>query len=325
MTDYQTSHRDHDDFDVNKSARNIIRISVISWGAVFAGVILSMLVYLMLIILGTAIGLSTIDPLKEQNPLDGIGMGAAIWTGLSMLIAIAAGGFISGWLARREGWLHGLLMFGVNTLICVWFMFVIANGAMTGALSVLGSGIQAAGSGISAAAPGITEQVKGKLDENNINLDGLQSEIETALTQPVNPDASTNGQQNTGAVNNNGANDIAGFIKGLSERNDATFQPSDREALKNIIIKRTGKTDAEADQIVAQTEKNYQEARVKYEEMKKQAEQKAREAGEKAAKATARASWFAFFMLIVEAVLAGAMGKMGSHTKWHAVREEYYR
>ncbi|MEW7311174.1 hypothetical protein AB1E22_00285 [Buttiauxella gaviniae] len=325
MTNYQTAHREHDDVVAYKSTRNIIRLSVISWGAVFAGVIISMLVYLALIILGTSIGLSTIDPLKEQNPLEGIGIGAAIWTGLSMLIAIAAGGFISGWLARREGSLHGVLMFGVNTLICVWFMFVIANGAMTGALSVLGSGIQAAGSGISAAAPGITEQVKKGLDENNINLGSLQNELETTLAQTGNPDSSATAPQNNGAANNTGANDIAGFLKGISERDDSTFQPADREALKNIIIKRTGKTDAEADQIVAQTEKSYQDARAKYEELKKQAEQKAREAGEKAAKATARASWFAFFMLIVEAVLAGAMGKMGSHTKWHSVREEYSR
>lgn len=51
-----------------------------------------MVVYLLLAIIGTAIGDSTIDPLKEQDPLEGIATGATIWTGLSMLIAIAAGG-----------------------------------------------------------------------------------------------------------------------------------------------------------------------------------------------------------------------------------------
>jgi len=55
-----------------------------------------MVVYLLLAIIGTAIGASTIDPLKEQDPLEGIATGAAIWTGLSMLIAIAAGGYESG-------------------------------------------------------------------------------------------------------------------------------------------------------------------------------------------------------------------------------------
>lgn len=51
-----------------------------------------MVVYLLLAIIGA----STIDPLKEQDPLEGIATGATIWTGLSMLIAIAAGGYESG-------------------------------------------------------------------------------------------------------------------------------------------------------------------------------------------------------------------------------------
>jgi ElaB/YqjD/DUF883 family membrane-anchored ribosome-binding protein len=308
MVDYQTTNR-NDDVDGYLPARRL-HLRTLCWSAVFAGVVISMVVYLLLIILGTAIGLSTIDPLKEQNPLDGIGTGAAIWTGLSMLISIAAGGYISGWVARREGILHGVLMFGVNTLLCTLFMFVVANGAMMGVFNVLGSGLQAAGSGISAAAPPVTDMVKEKLNENNINLGSLQRELETNLTQP-----------NAGNTQN-GNSDIAGFIKGLTERNDATFQDSDRQALKNIIMSRTGKTDAEADQIVAQTEKSYQDARAKYEELKKQAEQKAREAGEKAAAAAAKASWFAFFMLIIEAVIAGVMGKVGSHTKRHELTED---
>lgn len=50
---------------------NGVPLKRISWSAIFAGVIISMVVYLLLAILGTAIGASTLDPLKEQNPLDG--------------------------------------------------------------------------------------------------------------------------------------------------------------------------------------------------------------------------------------------------------------
>lgn len=309
---------------------NSVPLKRISWSAVFAGVIISMVVYLLLSILGTAVGASTIDPLKEQNPLDGLGMGAAIWTGASMLISIAAGAYASGRLAQREGALHGLLMFGVNTLICAWFLLVVVNNAMSGAMSVVGSGLQTLGSGISAAAPPVTQMVKDKLGENNINLDSLQNELETTLRQTGKPELQPENLQNKaeGEVNNaqsqagDTANhpqtadtDLTNFIKGLISRNEATFQAADREALKNIIKARTGKSDQEVDQIVSQAEKTYQQARAKYEELKQQAEQKAREAGEKAAAATAKASWFAFFMLIVEAVLAGAMGMLGRRTQ----------
>ena len=83
-------------------------------------------------------------------------------------------------------------------------------------------------------------------------------------------------------------------------------------------MEKTGKSrarDAEAEQIVDQTEKSYQQARQKYNELKQQAEQKAREAADKAAAATAKASWFAFFMLIIEAILAGVMGMVGRRTQ----------
>ncbi|WP_413530660.1 hypothetical protein [Rahnella inusitata] len=309
---------------------NNVPLKRISWSAIFAGVIISMVVYLLLSILGTAVGASTIDPLKEQNPLDGLGTGAAIWTGASMLISIAAGAYASGRLAQREGALHGLLMFGVNTLICAWFLLVVVNNAMSGAMSVVGSGLQTLGSGISAAAPPVTQMVKEKLGENNINLDSLQNELETTLRQTGKPELQPENLQNKaeGEANNaqTQANDTANhpqtadadltnFIKGLISRNEATFQAADRDALKNIIKARTGKSDQEVDQIVSQAEQTYQQARAKYEELKKQAEQKAREAGEKAAAATAKASWFTFFMLIVEAVLAGAMGMLGRRTQ----------
>lgn len=304
----------------------------ISWSAIFAGVIISMVVYLLLAILGTAIGASTIDPLKEQNPLDGIGTGAAIWTGVSMLISIAAGAYASGRLAQREGALHGLLMFGVNTLICTWFLIVVVNNTLTGAGNLIGSGLQTLGSGISAIAPPATQMVKDKLAENNINLDSLQNELETTLRQsgkaelqPENlenkaQNEANNAQNQASATANapqNADSDLAGFIRGLIDRNESTFQAADRDALKNIIKARTGKSDQEVEQMVDQAEKSYQQARAKYEELKQQAEQKAREAGEKAAAATAKASWFAFFMLIVEAVLAGAMGMLGRRTQPH--------
>lgn len=330
MAEHRTwSKKERDDeYLVERTGAPLKRIS---WSAIFAGVIVSMVIYLLLAILGTAIGASTIDPQTEQNPMDNIGMGAAIWTGLSMLIAIAAGGYISGRLAQREGALHGVLMFGVNTLVSVWFIILIANSAVTGTMNILGAGLQAVGSGARAIAPQVTEMAKQKLDENNINLDSIQNELETTLRQTGKPELQPEALQNQaqGEVNNAqnqvsappaqtpaaNNNDITDFFKGLAERNEATFQAADREALKNIIKARTGRDDAQAEQLVNQTEQQYQAARAKYEELKKQAEQKSREIGEKAAAAAAKAAWFTFFMLIVEAVLAGVMGMIGRRTQ----------
>lgn len=251
-----------------------------------------------------------------------------------MLISIAADAYASGRQAQREGGLHGVLMFGVNTLICTWFLIAVLNNAVSGAVSVVGSGLQSLGSGISAAAPPVTQMVKDKLGENNINLDSLQNELQTTLRQTGKTELQPENLQNKagGEVNNaqnqaaDTANhpqtpdtDITNFIKGLINRNADTFQAADRDALKNIIKARTGKSDQEADQIVNQAEKTYQQARAKYEELKQQAEQKAREAADKAAAATAKASWFTFVMLVIEAILAGSMGMLGHRTQPRAV------
>ncbi|UQY46183.1 hypothetical protein K6958_14030 [Mixta hanseatica] len=309
---------------------NGVPLKRISWSAIFAGVIAAVLIHLLLTLLGTAIGLSSIDPMKEQNPMDGIGTGAAIWTGISMLVSIAVGAWVSGRLAQREGMLHGLLMFGVNTLFSLWLAIMLVNYAMSGAMNVMGASLNAIGSSISAVAPQATQMARDKLQENGINLDDLQNELETTLRQTGKPelqpenlqndaqnaaDSAQNQAQTTANNPQNADTDIANWVKGLITRNQDTLQAADRDALKNIIKARTGKTDAEAEQIVDQTEKSYQQARQKYNELKQQAEQKAREAADKAAAATAKASWFAFFMLIIEAVLAGVMGMVGRRTQ----------
>ncbi|MFB4341130.1 hypothetical protein RAC90_11700 [Pantoea sp. CS_6] len=302
----------------------------ISWSAVFAGVICALIIHILLTLLGTAIGATTIDPLQEGNPFKHLGTGALVWTAIEMLLAIVAGAYVAGRLAQREGALHGLLMFGISTVITIYLAVSLASSVLGGAMNILGTGFQAVGQGISAAAPSVTQMAKDKLQENNINLNDMQRELETTLRQTGKPELqpeklkqdANNEAQNAENQANNTANhpqtadtDLANWFKGVIDRHADTLQAADREALKNIIKARTGKSDQEAEQIVNQAEQSYQQAMQKYQELKQQAEQKAREAGEQAAKATAKASWYAFFILIIEAVLAGVMGMVGRRTQ----------
>ncbi|ARF49195.1 TIGR04086 family membrane protein [Pantoea stewartii] len=302
----------------------------ISWSAVFAGVICALIIHILLTLLGTAIGATTIDPLQEGNPFKHLGTGALVWTAIEMLLAIVAGAYVAGRLAQREGALHGLLIFGISTVITIYLAVSLASSVLGGAMNILGTGFQAVGQGISAAAPSVTQMAKDKLQENNINLNDMQRELETTLRQTGKPELqpeklkqdANNEAQNAENQANNTANhpqtadtDLANWFKGVIDRHADTLQAADREALKNIIKARTGKSDQEAEQIVNQAEQSYQQAMQKYQELKQQAEQKAREAGEQAAKATAKASWYAFFILIIEAVLAGVMGMVGRRTQ----------
>jgi hypothetical protein len=302
----------------------------ISWSAVFAGVIAALIIHILLGILGTAIGATTIDPQQEQNPLQHLGTGALIWTGVSMLIAMAVGSYVAGRLAQREGAMHGLLMFGVSTILTLWLAITLATGIIGGAFNILGAGVNAVGSGISAAAPSLTNMAKEKLQESNINLVDLKIELQSTLRQtgkselqPENLQKDVNNEANsaqnqaeqTAQNPQNADTDLANWLKGVMNRHSDTLQAADRDALKNIIKARTGKSDQEVEQIVTKTEESYKKAVQQYQQLKQQAEQKAREVAEQAAAATAKASWFTFFMLVIEAVLAALMGRVGRKTQ----------
>lgn len=85
----------------------------ISWSAVFAGVLVAIVVQMLLTLLGLGIGLGTIDPLEERSPMAGLGTGSAIWYIISSLLSLFVGGWIAGRLASAprlfDGVIHGVL------------------------------------------------------------------------------------------------------------------------------------------------------------------------------------------------------------------------
>src|SRR5512144_2250123 len=72
----------------------------ISWGAVFAGIVIVMVLQLLLSLLGIGIGLTTVDPASGQTPgARTLGTSAAIWWVVINLIAVFAGGWVAARLA----------------------------------------------------------------------------------------------------------------------------------------------------------------------------------------------------------------------------------
>ncbi|MDA4137820.1 hypothetical protein M0411_01620 [Xanthomonas hortorum pv. vitians] len=89
---------------------------------------------------------------------------------------------------------------------------------------------------------------------------------------------------------------------------------ADRDALINLIVARTGKSRAEAEQIADNYAQSYQKAVAQYEALKRTAEQKAREAGDVAARGISRAAWSTLVLLILGAGIAFAAGRAGRRT-----------
>src|SRR5688572_14890487 len=89
-----------------------VRPRRISWGAIFAGLTAAVIIQMLLTLLGVGIGAATINPLQEQAPGEGLGIGAAIWFFASSLIAMYVGGRVAGRFSnaptRHDRMMHGI-------------------------------------------------------------------------------------------------------------------------------------------------------------------------------------------------------------------------
>ncbi len=105
----------------------------ISWGAVFGGAVLSVGIWILLEVLGFAIGLSVAHPARG---LRGISIGAGIWTLVAPLVALFVGGIVAGRLAglvdRFGGALHGGVMWALTMMFGVLLLGSLGRMLMNG-------------------------------------------------------------------------------------------------------------------------------------------------------------------------------------------------
>ncbi|MBU1210445.1 MAG: TIGR04086 family membrane protein [Alphaproteobacteria bacterium] len=112
-----------------------------SWGAIFAGAICALAIYLVLGMIGLAAGIGVIDPAEEANPVSGVPTGVGIWWLVSAIAAFFVGGLIAGrlagWPKDITGAIHGLTV-GSITLLFISYLAASAIGsAVTGAAGAL--------------------------------------------------------------------------------------------------------------------------------------------------------------------------------------------
>ena len=160
----------------------------ISWAAIFGGVVLVVTVQLLLSLLGAGIGLNTVNTNAGSTP-DGssFGIGAGVWWVVSSMIALGFGGYVAAWLAgielRWDGLLHGLVTWGIATLLTIYLLSSAVGSVIGGGFSALGSVTSAAGNGVKDAAQPLAQAA-------NISPDMLQQQAQAYL-KPANPDPAT--------------------------------------------------------------------------------------------------------------------------------------
>jgi hypothetical protein len=136
----------------------------ISWGGINGGVFVAVGTGLLLSALGLAIGISAVDP--RTTDAGNIGTSAAIWSGLSMLVALYIGGYAATRLGATTdattGFFEGALVWVVSIVL---MMFLAGNGigmATKGAFSILGGATEAVSTAVGAGGADLSS---GSVDE----------------------------------------------------------------------------------------------------------------------------------------------------------------
>ena len=301
----------------------------VSWGAVLAGVTVALVTQLLLGVLGIAIGASTIDPLRQQDPTSGLGTGAGIWFVITGLISLFAGGWTAGRMAGIhrvvDSSLHGILTWGVATLFTFYLLTTGVGAIIGGAARALGQGASLVGQGVAAASPQVGDAIRGQLKENGVDWDSIKDDASNLMRQTgkpeLQPDALTDKAKDAGkdaqntagsaAANPQAADqDMTKLLDRLFNQASDTVNAADREAVVNVIVARTGKSKDEANKIVDRWQTTYQQAKEQYAKTKEVAEQKAREAGDVAARNISHAAFWSFAAMLVGLVSAGFGGYM---------------
>jgi hypothetical protein len=162
----------------------------VSWGAVFAGMVIAVVVQLVLSLLGAGVGLGAFDPLGYSSPdASTFGIGAGIWWALSSMIALFFGGWVAGHLCgsleKTDAVLHGLLTWGLGTIVTVYLITAMVGSVLRGGAAVIGKTADVAATGVAAAAGPAAAAVRDQLPAGM--LQNLKAQMGALLAQTGKP------------------------------------------------------------------------------------------------------------------------------------------
>ncbi len=299
----------------------------ISWGAIFAGAVMALVSQLAFSLLGLGVGASAANPYSD-NPVGGLGLGAAVWTLLSVLISLFTGGYVAGRLAgmqrKQDSMLHGLVTFGLTSLLGFYLLTSGLGSLIGGAGSLVSSVVKQAGQAVSSASPGLMDAAKSKLADSGISTDDIQGQINQLLQQTGKPELQPGNLQNRaqGAADqaqgtaqnaaqdpNAAGGDIKGLFSKVFNQNQDVANAADKDALINVVAARTGKSRPEAEQIVNNYQQTYEQTKEKAKQVAAEAKEKGLAAADTARKGAAKGGLASSLALLLGAIAAAIGGR----------------
>jgi len=157
--------------------RDIVPVhSRISWGAIFAGAITAFTAFILLSVLGTALGLNLTGRVEDRT----LQVGAVCWTIGSALLALFLGGWITSQYTtgedRLEAALYGMVMWGVVFVMLLGFAGGVVRSGLNAALTV-------------ASSPAVAEMTNRLSDADLQRVGVTQEQLDQLRARAQNPTA----------------------------------------------------------------------------------------------------------------------------------------
>ena len=269
----------------------------ISWAAVAGGVVLVVVLQLMLSLLGAGVGLGTVNTNAGSTPMAStLGIGAGLWWVLSSCVSIGVGGFVAAWFAgveiRFDGVLHGLVTWGIATLLTFWLLSSAIGSVIGGGFSALGSVASATGSSVSDAAKPLAQAA-------GVSPDMIQQQAQAYL-QPADPDPATMSPQDAQKAV---ATNLTTYAGGGPDAAAA------KERVINIMAAQMKISHDDA-------AKKFDDAQAKLQQTRDKAAQTAKDATDASVSAASKASFGAFLVLLLGGLAAAFGGSMAVQRRY---------
>ncbi len=262
----------------------------INFRAVIGGTIVALGVWAMLLALGLAVGLTSIDP-DDAASLRGSGIFTGVWGLVSPILAL----FIGAWVAARSAGrmnrtgaaVHGAVVWGLTTVLGVWML-----GNLTS--SIIGGAVDAGKTAVAAGA-----EMLPSVGEASAAARGVGIDADAALA-PVNARLAAEGKPKVTPEQLRAAT-------GEVITDAARTGELDRETLTGALADRTALSRADAREVAGRIDAQLTQARERVGEVAGQVQRGALQAAE----TTGKALWFLFGALLLGLLSAIAGGIVG--------------
>lgn len=280
--------------------------SAVSWAAIVAGAAGAAALSLCLLILGVGLGLSSVSPWAQSGISAGrLGVSTILWVTLTSLLASALGGYLAGRLRVRWTALHsdetyfrdtahGFLSWALATLVTATLMASVIA-------SIVSGGVQAGATVAGGAATGLAAGATSMVSDNAGDPLGYYVD---SLFRPVG-DSAIDGSQLPRSPQEDAA-EARGIFAHVA--GSAALTSDDTRQLGQLIARRTGMSQQQAEARVIEVHGRVQAARSAL-------ETETKDAADKARKATAYGSLWLFIALLGGAFFASLTATYGGRQR----------